>query len=168
MKLRKFLKRVGGEVSPKDLKDGGFDFNKVVRIGLVSLGVFALALILIFIVWPLVGNRAKKSSQESVKEIPLTYTITNSSAADWKGVKAIVKGTQDLKAGKNVNVLAIYSTEEGTFGEATIGDIAAGQTKEFTLVAFSDPPDEINITIFFEDEAGKEVRSEVKRTLIFQ
>lgn len=166
MKLRKFLKRVGGQVNPNDLKETGFDFQRVVKLGLLAFAGLAAVLIMVFIVWPIV--RAKPKAQqpkttETQKEphlrtTPLTYKLKNSTQSDWNEVQLTVNTFDQTMKGTDSAKLKEwrYLGDNGRF-VFTIGDIKAGATKEFTVQVTSWEPETYAYLLVFTDGKGNEL-----------
>src|SRR5687768_4485930 len=93
MKLRKFLRSVGGAVNPAELKQSGFDVKKMVKAGLIVLAGLGIVLAIVFVVLPSVWGFWQKNPQtKTADRQPLTYTLINETDSAWKGVVLELEG----------------------------------------------------------------------------
>lgn len=167
MKLKKFRRRWRKLLNEAGAEEVVTEVKKPTQYLLGGLLAFALILIVGFLVIPYALHPNKKADKKNADQT-LSYTLKNDTSKDWKGVEVTIKGDLNIVGSNPKTVWTVVKNDEGVFTTFMFGEVKAHQSRDFSVVAHSDLPDEEDTVATFKDSAGRTVHLPVKKKVFFQ
>ncbi len=164
-KLRKKLRKA--EATHPELAEVEQSVKRPIKPLLFALAGLAIVLVAVFLIWPFLHKTPNNPAAYSAPE--LSYSLKNTSGADWKDVKLSIEGSGGLSSTTLKMEQSVYDqtakTQVITFD---VGNIRAGESKEIKVTARSVIKGSFEYLATFKTADGHNVHAPVTKTLVFQ